>query len=108
MVDIDSCEGSCEIFDIMAIILKSVINICVANLKNKTKKLWIIRMIIGLVFSTIDFIVICVVNNGDFLKDYNTEILFGTIICYIVCAYVICICWACKNIHIRKCISFLI
>ena len=30
-------------------------------------------MIIGLVFSTIDFIVICVVNNGDFLKDDKTQ-----------------------------------
>lgn len=77
MVAIGDCPFSCESFDLTATLLKWILDSCCCkNHENKT--LWIFRMVIGLVFCIIEFIVICVVNNGDYLDNEAKKGLFGT------------------------------
>lgn len=56
-------------------------------------------MVIGCVISIIDFIVICAVDNGDYLDDEVRQGLFGSIICYIYLVYMAFISWGYQNIN---------
>ena len=80
MVDIDGCQCCCEAFDMTVTILIFLLNLFQ---NGPNKNLWIYRMLIGLVISIVDFIVICAVNNGDYLDDEVKKGLFGSIICYV-------------------------
>lgn len=77
------CCG-CDTFDITSTLLKYLLDRCC---KSKRRILWTLRMVIGLGFSIIDFIVICVVNKDHYLGDRESIGLFASIICYIVLVY---------------------
>lgn len=94
MVGVEGC------LDLTVTILIFLLNCCFNNLEKWN--LWKIRIFIGLLLSIADFIVICAINNDNFLDDKVRKGLFGFIIVYIIIVYVVLIVYS--FISISRCL----
>ena len=85
MIDCGECTGF-DAFDITTALLQYLLDSCCKN--TKSEHIWKLRMFIGLVFSIIDLVVICAVNNDNYLDDTMNKLLFGLIVLFAMSVYI--------------------